>query len=1011
MMTPETDEKKEKTATKQKTTAVSKTARQTKKKKAGKRNGDEFPIVGIGASAGGLEALEQFLSNTPSDTGMAFVIVQHLDPTHKGAMPELLQRSTVMEVQQIEDGMDALPNHVYVIPPNKDLTILHGVLYLVEPAAPRGLRLPIDAFFRTLAEDRKELSIGVILSGMGTDGTMGLRAIKEKMGGVFIQDPDNARFDGMPRSAIEAGVADIIASADELPEKILIYTRHVPAIHAPEPEVEKKSLGSLAKIFILLREHTGNDFSLYKKSSMNRRIERRMAIHQIDKISGYVTFLQENPGELDLLFRELLIGVTSFFRDPPVWDHLRDQVLVPLLKEHPEGTVFRAWIAGCSTGEEAYSLAIVFREARDKVKTNANYGLQVFATDLDADAIEKARQGYYPQNIASDVTVKRLSKFFIEEKSGYRVKKDIREMVIFATQNLIMDPPFTKLDILSCRNLLIYLEPELQKKLIPLFFYSLKAGGVLLLGSAETVGAFTSLFTPIDVKMRIYKRMDTFILPEQLEFPISFFPKKPSPHEIQAGSHPVINLQSQTDRLILNQYAPPAVLTTKEGDILYVNGRTGKFLEPAAGKANWNIFAMAREGLRYELISAFQKAVRDQTSITVRNLPVSTNGGVQNTDCTIDVIKEPRTLAGLVLIVFQDAVPPLKEKTPEKSKPVSKTKSVRVQELEKELQQSLEERQTLREEMQTSQEELMSSNEELQSTNEELQSTNEELTTSKEELQSMNEELQTVNAELQGRLDEFSRASDDMRNLLNSTEIATIFTDDDLNIRRFTPSAVRIIHLIDADEGRPITDINSDLVYPDLEKDAKTVLETLAFVEKEIPTRDKRWFQVRIIPYRTIDNLIDGLVITFIDMTAVKQKEKELSAARKFAEAIISTMREPLLVLNDKMRVVTANRAFYQTFHVLKDATEDKNLYTLGNGQWDIPDLRKLLETILPEKTVLDNYEVRHTFPNIGERVMLLNARQIVTDEPSPGYILLAIEDITNRTQEPCQGSEGNNTV
>ncbi len=961
-----------------------------------------FPIVGIGASAGGLEALEQFLSHVPPDSGMAFVIVQHLDPTHKGIMPELLQRVSTMSVMQVKDNTTVIPDHVYIIPPNKDLSILHGVLYLMDPVAPRGLRLPIDFFFRSIAEDQQDRSIGVILSGMGTDGTAGLRAIKEKAGIAFVQEPASAKFDGMPRSAIDAGLADIIAPAGELPARIIAYLAHAPLIRRPETIIEEKSMSSLAKINLLIRERTGHDFSFYKKTSVYRRIERRMAIHQIDKIATYARFLRENPGERDLLFHELLIGVTSFFRDPQAWDSMRDTVIPSLVMERPARTTIRAWVAGCSTGEEAYSLAIVFREAMEMHHKGQDITLQIFATDIDRDAIEKARQGFFPPNIANDISPERLGRFFTEEGSGYRVKKEIRESVIFATQNIIMDPPFTKLDILCCRNLLIYLEPELQKKLIPLFFYSLKPGGVLFLGTAETIGRFSSIFTSIERKQRIYKRKDTVITTEPIEFPIRFIPRKTG----EAGELPVmrtvVNLSIQADQLILQKYSPPAVLTTDTGDIIYVNGRTGAYLEPAAGKANWNIFAMAREGLRYELAGAFQKALRERLPVTVRNLRVRTNGGEHPIDCTVQVIEEPRELAGMVMIVFTESVPQPEEKTPEKRRKSSASKNARVIELETELERTRTELQIVREEMQSSQEELRSSNEEMQSTNEELQSTNEELTTSKEEMQSMNEELQTVNAELQGRIEEFSRTNNDMRNLLNSTEVATIFLDNSMNIRRFTIPATRITKLKQGDEGRPVTDIASDLFYPELVRDGKTVLETLVFSEKEIPTRDGRWFRVRIIPYRTLDNVIDGLVITFFEITAIKQKEQDLIAARTLSDAIIATVREPLLVLDDRMEIIRANPSFYRTFSVKKEETEGKSLYSLGNGQWDIPDLRTVLESILPEKTSLENYVVSHTFPTIGARIMELNARQVLIKGPSPDYILLAIEDITGRKGGGC---------
>src|SRR5512146_2527172 len=591
-----------------------------------------FPIVGIGASAGGLEALEQFLRQVPEGSGMAFVIVQHLDPTHKGVMPELLQRTTGMEVFHVRDLMRVKPDCVYVIPPNKDMSILHGVLHLFEPTAPRGLRLPIDFFLRALAEDRQERSIGVILSGMGSDGTMGLRAVKEKAGVALVQEPASAMFDSMPRSAIDAGLADIVAPAEELPGKIIDYLRHARIIAKTDRPLEEKDKSALEKVLILLRARTGHDFSMYKKNTVYRRIERRMGIHQIDRIAAYVRYLQENPQEVELLFKELLIGVTSFFRDPAAWEQLQGEAIPALLAGRPAGGVLRAWSAGCSTGEEAYSLAIAFKEALAQVKPKESFTLQIFATDLDRDAIDKARQGVYPANIVADVSPERLHRFFVQEENGYRVGKEIREMVTFATQNVIMDPPFTKLDILICRNLLIYLTPELQKKLLPLFHYSLNTGGVLFMGSAETVSAFTDLFTPIDNISKLFRRRESVLPAEPLAFPASFGFALPEVPKELTMSKPAANLQSLADQLLLQRFSPPALLVNDRGAILYISGRTGKYLEPAAGKANWNIFAMAREGLRFDLGNAFQKAARQKEAVTVNGARVGTNGGMQNVD-------------------------------------------------------------------------------------------------------------------------------------------------------------------------------------------------------------------------------------------------------------------------------------------------------------------------------------------------------------------------------------------
>lgn len=840
--------------------------------------GGFFPIIGIGTSAGGLEALEHFLGHVPRNSGLAFVIVQHLDPTRQGIMPELLQRKTGMRVIQVRDRTRVLPDCVYVIPPNKDMSILHGVLHLLEPTTPRGLRLPIDFFLRSLAQDRQEHSVGVILSGMGSDGTLGLRAIKEKGGVVLVQDPATAKFAGMPRSAIDSGLADIVAPVDDLPGRIIAYLKRTPVRHTTEEAIEDKTQSALEKAIILLRTHSGHDFSLYKKNTFYRRIERRMGIHQIVKIADYVRYLQENSQELDLLFKELLIGVTSFFRDPACWEELRKKVLPALIASRPNGYMLRAWVPGCSTGEEAYSLAMVFKEALEKLKPRKKISLQVFATDLDKDAIAKARAGVYPENISADVSPKQMSRFFTKEDNGCRVTSEIRQMVTFAPQSLILDPPFTKLDFLSCRNLLIYLAPEVQKKLIPLFHYSLSPGGILFLGSAETVGTFTDLFAPLNNKLRLFRRVTSPMRPEPIDFPSSFAPPLPDGTELRPATKPQASLQALADQLVLERFAPPAVLVNDQGNILYVSGRTGKYLEPAAGKANWNIFAMAREGLRYELSNAFHKALDQDEPVVVRGLKVGTNGGKQFVDVSVQRLEQPEPLKGLVMIVFTDVAAPLEPKASGRSAPAGKkqARSVKVEELQRKYQQARLEAQTIREEMQTAQEELRSTNEEQQSTNEELQSTNEELTTSKEEMQSLNEELQTVNSELQGKVDELSRSNNDMKNLLNSTDIATLFLDPQLNVRRFTTQATRLIKLIPGDIGRPITDLASDLLYPELPEDAREVLRKLGFAEKSVNTRDGRWFTVRIMPYRTLDDRIDGLVITFVDITTAKTLEAKL---------------------------------------------------------------------------------------------------------------------------------------
>ena len=840
---------------------------------------NEFPIVGVGASAGGLEALELLFENMPKDNGMAFVVIQHLDPNHVGIMPELLQRVTNMKVIQASDRLRVKPNCVYVIPPNKSMSLLKGTLHLFDPIETRGLRLPIDIFFRSLAEDMQEKSIGIILSGMGSDGSLGLKAIKEKNGIVVVQDPESAKYDSMPRSAKESVVVDIMAAAEEIPAKLINFLKFIPAIKV-DGDLESKNKSNLDKIIILLRERSGNDFSQYKKNTLFRRVERRKVLHQIDKIQNYVRFLQENPKEVDILFKELLIGVTSFFRDTAVWDMLKSNVFPALIDDLPDGYVLRAWVPGCSTGEEAYSLAIIFRETIEKIKTHKNISLQIFATDLDNDAIEIARRGTFSKNIATDVSQERLNHFFTSEAEGYRMNSTIRDMVVFAPQNVIKDPPFTKLDLLSCRNMLIYMEVELQKKLMGLFNYSLNPGGIMILGTAETIGTHKEGFEELDAKLKIYRRTITFTNSDLIDFPNSFYAPKTSSVDKKISPKVVENIQSIANQILLQRFAPPSVLVNDKGDIIYITGRTGKYIEPVAGKANWNIHSMAREGLQQVLPGAFRRALQHFDPVILHNIKVGTNGGTQFVDITVQRIESPESIRGMVLVVFKDMTV-ISEQEEINSKTGKKRSTGRQKELENELQRSYEDLQSLREEMQTSQEELKSTNEELQSTNEELQSTNEELMTSKEEMQSLNEELQTVNVELQSKISDFVRANDDMKNLLNSTEIATLFIDKELNIRRYTDQVTNIFKLRSADIGRPFTDLVTHLKYPEIETHARQVIKNLISVETATQTHDGRWFNVRIMPYRTVDDRIDGLVITFIDITLSKKQEMELKEVKE----------------------------------------------------------------------------------------------------------------------------------
>ena len=929
-------EKNRKPSTKSSKTAPRPATEDVKAKSSNRKNLGSFPIVGIGSSAGGLEALEIFLKNIPPKCGMAFVIVQHLDPTHKGIMVELLQRVTDLHVQQVTDCLKIEPDHIYIIPPNKDMSLLHGVLHLLDMVKPRGLRLPIDFFFRSMADDMQQYSIGVILSGMGSDGTLGLRDIKEKGGGVFVQEPTSAKFDGMPRSAIDAGLADIIAPVEKLPSAIYAYLNYLPQLSKPDSSLESKSQSGLEKVVILLRTQTGHDFSLYKKNTVYRRIERRMGIHQIDKINDYVHFLQGNPHETELLFKELLIGVTSFFRDPAAWEALKTKGIPSILASMPSGGTIRAWVAGCSTGEEAYSLAIILKEAIESIKPSRNFGIQIFASDLDKDAIEKARFGIYPPNISVDLSPARLQRFFEKDDRGYKISREIRESIVFAPHNVIMDPPFTKLDILVCRNLLIYMEQELQKKLLPLFHYTLNPGAILFLGSAESLGSSDNLFESIDGKSRLFRQRSMGARSKPLDFPVAFTHKPPHSSDRIDFKHlfnsSELNLQSMTDQVLLAHYTPAAVLTNENGDIIYINGRTGKYLEPAAGKANWNIFAMAREGFRFELTTLFGNAIINKSTVFKKRIIIGSDAEKEIVTLSVEQLEKPDQLFGLVLIVFEEIQNNQQVASPEAPFPIDISQS-HILSLEQDLKVSRDEIESIREEMQTSQEELKSTNEEMQSANEEMQSTNEELTTSKEEMQSLNEELQTVNQELQSKVSDLSQANNDMKNLLNSTDIATLFLDNELNIRRFTTRTSTIIKLIVSDIGRPITDIVTDLHYSTLADDSRDVLHTLVYSEKQVSATDGSWFKVRIMPYRTQENRIDGVVITFIDITESKKFEQSQQDSDESFRFLFEAIVGGVMIQNAEGRIISANR---EAQRILGFSISEMQGKTIPELRWNI---------------------------------------------------------------------------
>ncbi|MGB9939278.1 chemotaxis protein CheB [Methanosarcina sp.] len=864
-----------------------------------KSSKEDFPIVGIGASAGGLAAFEAFFSAIPDDTapGMAFVLVQHLDPHHKSMLSELVGRHTQMPVYEVKDGMVVQPNCVYVIPPNYDLVLEYGTLQLQEPAEPHGHRLPINLFFRSLAQSKQELAIGIVLSGTGEDGTLGVRAIKAEGGMVMAQRPESSEYDGMPRSAIDTGLVDYILSPAEMSAQLIAY---VTKAFGKRPHVAPQAEDSMKKIFNLLRIQTGHDFSHYKQNTISRRIERRMAIKNIKSVSEYVRYLEQLPAEVEALFHDLLIGVTSFFRNPSAFDTLQEKVISQLFTGKQPDSVIRVWVPGCSTGEEAYSIAILLQEQMEMLKNVFN--IQIFATDIDKRAIESARSGVYPSTISIDISPERLERFFIKDSGGnYRIQKSIRDMIVFSEQDVIKDPPFSKLDLISCRNMLIYMDGKLQKKLIPLFHYALNSGGFLFLGPSETVGEYENLFDTLDRKSKLYRKKDvngrpligTFI-PPQLEIRKTKRPSGKAPVESKT------QLRELTEQTMLQYYAPVGVLINESGDILYIHGRTGMYLEPAPGEAGLNILKMAREGLKQELTTALYKAATQKKPIIHHGLRVKTNGDFTKINMALRPIAAgPDEAAGqnLFLVTFEE--PPEWERSQTGATAGDAGKGTiespmeggaRILELEQELQIKEERLKAYNEELETSNEELKSSNEEMQSINEELQSTNEELETSKEELQSVNEELTTVNTELQNRVTDLSQAINDMNNLLAGTGIGTIFVDHQLRILRFTPQVTKVINLIPTDVGRPVGHIVSNLLgYDHLVEDIKEVLDTLTPKDIEVQSQKKAWYLLRIRPYRTLENVIKGAVITFTDITEMKRARKilkESEAIRRLAAVV-----------------------------------------------------------------------------------------------------------------------------
>ena len=934
---------------------------------------------------------------------MAFVLVPHLSPDHHSLLTEILQRCTTMPVAQAVDQNRVEPNHVYIIPPDRDMALLNGVLQLSHPDTVRGLRLPIDGFFRSLADDQAEHAIGIILSGTASDGTLGLRAILGAGGVGMVQEPSTAKYDGMPQSAINAGYATHILKVEDMPAMLQELARQAGYRTKVPPLLTGDTLNGLNQVLLQIRSRTGHDFSQYKKSTIGRRIERRMALHHIEDIAVYARFLKQNPNEVHTLFKELLINVTSFFRDAEAFAALKQDILPALLADRPDDYVFRVWVAGCASGEEAYSIAIILRELMDEV--HPVFKVQIYATDLEEEAIHTAREGRYPAGIEQDVTPERLRRFFTKDERGYKIRKDIRDMVVFAVQSVIKDPPFTKLDLLSCRNLMIYLEAAQQNLLIPNFHYALKPGGVLFLSSSESVAGYTQLFRPLNRKWKFYQACSTTskLSISLIRSPAMTTPEPALPPSVAASKPMLGNVAALSNRILLQSYAPASVTTDSLGNILYVHGDTSRFLRQPAGVMTTNLLDMAREGLQMDLRTALTAAAQGTPTLG-REVSLKTDTGRLTLSFSLRLLPathlEARAEDRLLLVSFQElAAKPTRHASGKN--PPSADEAARIEHLERELAYSRENLQATIEEQQATNEELKSTNEELQSTNEELQSTNEELETSKEEMQSLNEETLTVNSELNSKIELLSVAQNDWKNLMENINAGIVFLDYHLNIRSFNREAVKVYRLIDTDAGRPLGDITANLQGESLTDELRTVLETLIPCERDVQTLDGAWYRARLQPYRTVDNVIDGVVLTFSDNTVNRQAEQiKLAAAqlaRELAEGIVNTVAEPLLVLDSGLKVVSASRSFYQHFQVAAEQTVGNKIYELGNGQWNITALRALLEDILPQRETMEGYVVEHDFPVLGPRCMVLNARRIKTALGDTELILLAMVSVEKK--------------
>lgn len=931
-----------------------------------------FPIIAMGGSAGSFYAFEKFFLHMPVDCGFAFVIIMHLDPVQNIGVSALLQKSTGMPVVEATDGTKLMINHVYVIPPDRDMGIHNGHLLLFNASRSKGAHMSIDYFLQSLAEDQWNYAVAVIFSGMGADGETGVRMIKEKLGMAMAQLPETAEYSSMPAAAIETGMVDYILAPEEMPSKLIQYLNHpaLKAVGTDELVLERNNYTHLNKILMLLRSHTGHDFTLYKKNTITRRVERRIAFHQLPDYIHYVNYLRENPQEIEILFKELLIGVTKFFRDVPAFEEMKDQLYAKLIKKHNEEPI-RIWVAGCSTGEEAYSIAILTMEFLSAIKSRPQPKVQIFATDLDPNAIDHARTGFYFSNIISEVSAERLDRYFVKKNNGYVVKKEVREMIVFAQHNLIKDAPFTRLDLLCCRNVMIYLTTDLQKKLMPIFHYSLNIGGLLFLGPAESVGPFNDAFNTLDSKWRLYERKEgTSNAGKMIDFPFNIT-NQPDKTIKGMADKPVAKslLAERFHKVLLDSYSPASLLVDEKGEISYINGKVDKYLKFSSGEASMNIHKMVIEELRYALGNAIHQCALQKNKIEYTGLKINYQDQVQLVDFTVDYLNDIQ-LQNMFVVVFIDQGPVRKRKATGTKGNLTQVSAV--EELEKELTYTKQQLHTTIEQMETSLEELKSTNEELQSTNEELQSTNEEALTTKEEMQSLNEELMTINLQYQNKAEELTRMNNDMKNLLDNTDIGTIFLDNNLNILRFTPQVNKLFNVISSDVGRSITHIASNFDYPSIENAIIEVIEKLNGKELEVKNKANEWYNLRIMPYRTMDNFISGAVLTFTKITPVKALESKFSSLLCYIQDAVDRLKHAAIILDREGRVLVVNNAFLNMFNLREDEIKEQFFMEIVHNRWNT----NKLDTLLNDRQKPELY-LQHDFQGIGMKTLMISVQYV----------------------------------